>query len=829
MQMIKHKRHFRIALVAMGIAACAFGAQTASAAGNPMRYFRAEDAVSYSNCVHSITNMQQGGELYGMTWDRNADYYMSRVLKSGLTDGMSVMDFLCTNVLDNAPRPTVAGFPGCTAFMATNSVGEHLVGRNCDYPLPMAHVLLFVPRNEKLNRKYSSIGTVDGGWVGYDVGQLDDGKTDLSYAAIFPYYCMDGMNEKGVTISILAVDARKRQGAGQADWMIEQFHANRTNIVLSVAIRYLLDNAATAEEAVEMLQDFNVFAAIGGGLGLVSNYHLYICDKSGDARAAEWVPPDDEGGSWHFEEVKDVQAISNFCMVDGYGHGSNRWEIARHALACQQGHLEDDDAMNLCRAASQRKNAAMTSWTHWSIVYNLDALSANIATLGNYDEIFPYWFKTGNDGWETGAAKSARPQVRTDLPEFPDNANKAESGKVYLLKDPIESATGKATEKPSYDGASVAAVNRQGFTYDAASETLHVVATNAFGSTCRAVFYIDMSSRKPQKATELIVAGVNAKGLAGRVVKFRNSTGTGEISPSKLLTTVLGNCGTFSVALEMMGKREQSAGGSGFILSDAMGNVAVWGPEGAELETDDASEMVRNSRDLRNGIYENDGEGRGEFDELPGLMRLASTANTRSVVSMGYGHLDVFLPNETNVAWRVAVPDADLTAYGVIAEPTVVPHATATLTRADTGTPTLRNNRGQLVAETDVRQKVTYTTEKDYYFSDGSVVWQKTFDVSKAVTIVPVSPTPVYQPAPTLKLGVVAQRYPWNGMADLSYKTAFWPEGKKGAVEVTVGETVTTNEFDIVGRGIVTGTAAVDLKAAAGEFKGEARFKAVVK
>jgi len=80
---------------------------------------------------------------------------------------------------------------------------------------------------------------------------------------------------------------------------------------------------------------------------------------------------------------------------------------------------------------------------------------------------------------------------------------------------------------------------------------------------------------------------------------------------------------------------------------------------------------------------------------------------------------------------------------------------------------------------------------------------------------------------PTLQLGVVAQRYPWNGMVDVQYKATFWSAGKQGAIEITVGETVMTNRFDIVGSGTVIGTISIDLRTIAPEARGKATFRVV--
>ena len=58
---------------------------------------------------------------------------------------------------------------------------------------------------------YRSIGMADAGWVGYDIGSLSDGKSDLSAAVAMPYLIMDGMNEKGLAVSVLKLDGQCRR------------------------------------------------------------------------------------------------------------------------------------------------------------------------------------------------------------------------------------------------------------------------------------------------------------------------------------------------------------------------------------------------------------------------------------------------------------------------------------------------------------------------------------------------------------------------------------------------------------------------------------------
>jgi len=126
---------------------------------------------------------------------------------------------------------------------------------------------------------------------------------------------------------------------------------------------------------------------------------------------------------------------------------------------------------------------------------------------------------------------------------------------------------------------------------------------------------------------------------------------------------------------------------------------------------------------------------------------------------------------------------------------------------------------------TNMTACVVYTAEKGLYFEDGStkktVVLDATVDpaVTKAGEVLPASPK-----QPSVKLGVVAQRYPWNGIVDVGYQVRnWWPFGDVDAkLEVKVGEVCVTNEITVTG---ATGIQAVDLSAIAPDYKGRARFR----
>ena len=144
---------------------------------------------------------------------------------------------------------------GCSAFTTWNETGEcFLTARNYDYrhyDPSGAYTGLNVALHCAPEGKYKSIGVADACWLAlaggeYYAGVLDDGATDTSLVAVLPYLCVDGLNEKGLSISILKLDIK------DGETPVDQQESGKLTVVHSVLARYILDSCATVDEAVAL-------------------------------------------------------------------------------------------------------------------------------------------------------------------------------------------------------------------------------------------------------------------------------------------------------------------------------------------------------------------------------------------------------------------------------------------------------------------------------------------------------------------------------------------------------------------------------------------------
>ena len=175
---------------------------------------------------------------------------LKRVDEAGLFYEMT-----CDYDYDNALFQTLLGKfgqydAGCSAFTTWNETGDHfLTARNYDYrhtDSSGAYTGLNVALHCAPEGKYRSIGIADACWLSlaggaFYAGVLDDGATDTSLVVLLPYLCVDGINEKGVSVSILKLDVK------EGETPVDQQEPGKIAIGHSVLARYILDNCAPVE------------------------------------------------------------------------------------------------------------------------------------------------------------------------------------------------------------------------------------------------------------------------------------------------------------------------------------------------------------------------------------------------------------------------------------------------------------------------------------------------------------------------------------------------------------------------------------------------------
>ena len=205
-----------------------------------------------------------------------------------------------------------------------------------------------------------------------------------------PFICLDGMNEKGVSIAVLTLDS-------------EPVHQNMGKPVIgtTLAIRLVLDQAANTEEAVALLWQYDMLASGG------RDYHFYITDAFGDGRVVEY---DCESESRKMT-VTPVRSVTNFFEIykdkvlpyqrNGiYGHGKERYDMME-AVFDDTDSYSSDTVWDALKATSQELSTEdITSNTQWSVSYNDTKLTAEIVLRRKWADVIEYSLRENRIFWK---------------------------------------------------------------------------------------------------------------------------------------------------------------------------------------------------------------------------------------------------------------------------------------------------------------------------------------------------------------------------------------------------------------------------------------------
>lgn len=262
---------------------------------------------------------------------------------------------------------------GCSAFQTKNANGDIIYGRNFDYPHKNPALILLKCNPEN---GYRSIGMVTMAFLKGHRGSLDNGHSDISLAITAPYMTMDGINEKGFAVSVLALkseDARQKE-------------PGKHKIMTSVAIRLMLDRAATVDEAVELMQQYNFYSNRKYPKGKPINYHFLLSDASGKSAVLEYIKVN---GKW-IMNVINADHVTNFYLSEGWeniGHGQERYEKIEEK---KKDVMTEKEVMEALQYVYADGSSATHSTTQWSVVYNLTKQTAEVSILGDYSKTYHF-------------------------------------------------------------------------------------------------------------------------------------------------------------------------------------------------------------------------------------------------------------------------------------------------------------------------------------------------------------------------------------------------------------------------------------------------------
>ncbi len=291
----------------------------------------------------SVKRLEDG--LYSMEY--RGDYGLDDFLgQGGKSSDMAVADFVIDRLFHGLVDLSLQSSPfGCSTLSAANSAGGLLFGRNFDWGACTTLIVQTQPKDG-----YASISTVNMDFLNLGLNLPENTFVRLMSAAA-PYAPMDGMNEKGLCVAVLMIE--DRPGFDQ--------DTEKPDLTTTTAVRLLLDKAANTDEALALLEQYDLHASAG------MMVHFAIADANGRSVVVEYVD--------HKMSVVETPVVTNFYLTLGekYGIGTEeshqRYEILTELLANHPAMSPDEvrDAMN---SVSKHNFDSVFASTEWSIVFD---------------------------------------------------------------------------------------------------------------------------------------------------------------------------------------------------------------------------------------------------------------------------------------------------------------------------------------------------------------------------------------------------------------------------------------------------------------------------
>ena len=184
--------------------------------------------ILYGRAATILSVKQAGNQLYTVNFQQN--YHLDKALSANIKSVRELLQFICDEFYFGYQVENNVKKFACSAFLSDTPDGKKLVGRNFDFDATETLSVYTHPSGG-----YASYSSVDldvmavGNPNGTDPMSIE-GKIAMLAA---PYLCVDGMNEKGLSVSLLDVDFGE-----------EHMHTDNPDLTVTMAIRLLLDRAA---------------------------------------------------------------------------------------------------------------------------------------------------------------------------------------------------------------------------------------------------------------------------------------------------------------------------------------------------------------------------------------------------------------------------------------------------------------------------------------------------------------------------------------------------------------------------------------------------------
>lgn len=305
-----------------------------------------------------ITELESGLTTVRYDEDYGFDQFISQ---GGASSDEDLVSFISNQILSGKVS-LVANQDvfGCST-LAVKGKDDYMFGRNFDWQECDAMVVMSNSSNT-----YASISTVNMDFISSGTPIDIDKLPTQVRSAVALYAPLDGMNEKGLCVSVNMI---------QDNSSIEQ-NTDKPDLTTTTAIRLLLNKAADVDEAVSILEQYDLHASMN------MMVHFAISDASGKSVVVEYI---------HDQMiVTETSVVTNFYLSDGekFGIGTNqsheRYQILTDAI--QNSLIQSmDDVKNALDSVSKDNFGEFES-TEWSIIFNQSSGEVRYYYRENYQQ-----------------------------------------------------------------------------------------------------------------------------------------------------------------------------------------------------------------------------------------------------------------------------------------------------------------------------------------------------------------------------------------------------------------------------------------------------------
>ena len=346
--------------------------------------------------IRSIESVGDNEYLYKM--DYKAPYDLDDVISKDVASNAELLDYITGRIGKGIPikmkSAQVADENGelatfnCTSFQAKKAEGDgYWYGRNYDYFKNPTMVTVSHPRTG-----YASIAVSDMSHFGYSLEKLPTSLKEKASCLASIYAPLDGVNEKGLCTSIMALPK-----------MAAQQESGRHKVGTTIIMRLWLDRCATVQEALDLAASLDIRhdATVGSG------YHYMIADANGDCAVLEF----DKYDGWKSMVVRkgedeNSMLVTNHLLSDKYYttepdmsvgnvHSRSWWryETVSEYLRERNGTLTKDEAME-CLGKVHWKDLVWENGTvedtQYTCVYDQENITLDLRNWNDYDKVLSF-------------------------------------------------------------------------------------------------------------------------------------------------------------------------------------------------------------------------------------------------------------------------------------------------------------------------------------------------------------------------------------------------------------------------------------------------------